>query len=87
MNPSEKKKTTRHVYKTGAAGCGGKAAPTSAKNAGQVSYSIATFFIFCLRLFDGVTSVVFMLLSSFWRLGFILGFVRIFGIVNGNVQS
>jgi hypothetical protein len=45
MNPPEKKKMmTRHVYKTGAAGCGGKAAPTSAKNAGQVSYSIATFF-------------------------------------------
>jgi hypothetical protein len=44
MNPPEKKKMTRHVYKTGAAGCGGKAAPTSAKDAGQVSYSIATFF-------------------------------------------
>ncbi|KAL2610391.1 hypothetical protein R1flu_028964 [Riccia fluitans] len=29
-----KAKPTRHVYKTGAAGCGGKAAPTSAKNSG-----------------------------------------------------
>ncbi|KAL3690222.1 hypothetical protein R1sor_016531 [Riccia sorocarpa] len=29
-----KPKPVRHVYKTGAAGCGGKAAPTSAKNSG-----------------------------------------------------
>lgn len=32
------KKPARHVYKTGAAGCGGKAAPTAAKNAGQVCH-------------------------------------------------
>ncbi|KAH9331105.1 hypothetical protein KI387_003213, partial [Taxus chinensis] len=30
------KSKQRHVYKSGAAGCGGKAAPTTAKNAGQV---------------------------------------------------
>ncbi|KAG6550205.1 hypothetical protein Mapa_008165 [Marchantia paleacea] len=31
---SGKSKPVRHVYKTGAAGCGGKAAPTTAKNSG-----------------------------------------------------
>jgi hypothetical protein len=34
---------TRHVYKTGAAGCGGKATPTSAKNAGQGSLDFRVF--------------------------------------------
>jgi len=59
MNPPEKKKITRQVYKTGAAGCGGKATPTSAKNAGQVSYSIATFFfIFASGCLLGFTSLV-----------------------------
>lgn len=37
------KKPARHVYKTGAAGCGGKAAPTSAKNAGQVRKELSHF--------------------------------------------
>lgn len=37
------KKPARHVYKTGAAGCGGKAAPISAKNAGQVTFSVQKF--------------------------------------------
>jgi hypothetical protein len=65
MNPSEKKKTTRHVYKTGAAGCGGKAAPTSAKNAGQVSYSIATFFIFASGCLLGLPLLFSCLFQAF----------------------
>ncbi|CAI5986589.1 unnamed protein product [Closterium sp. NIES-64] len=32
---AQEKKAKRHIYSTGAAGCGGKAAPTNAKNTGQ----------------------------------------------------
>ncbi|GJP32741.1 hypothetical protein CLOM_g17337 [Closterium sp. NIES-68] len=35
MKKAQEKKAKRHIYSTGAAGCGGKAAPTNAKNTGQ----------------------------------------------------
>jgi hypothetical protein len=84
MNPPEKK-MTRHVYKTGAAGCGGKATPTSAKNgwSGKLLHCHLLLH-FCLRLFAGVY------LSCFQA--FILGFnFRVCGnflvLLNGNAQS
>ncbi|XP_057836975.1 DExH-box ATP-dependent RNA helicase DExH1 isoform X1 [Cryptomeria japonica] len=36
MNSNPNKSKQRHVYKSGTAGCGGKAAPTAPKNSGQV---------------------------------------------------
>jgi hypothetical protein len=42
---SSRPKPIRHVYKSGLAGCGGKAAPTAAKNTGAVRILILILYL------------------------------------------